>query len=110
MQIFHTTIISLSAISFIIYGASCIFTDSLTKEFERYKLPSMRRLIGFLEISGGAGLLIGFYYSPIQRLSALCLALLMLCAVFVRFKIRDSILSSLPALILFILNLYISVK
>jgi len=109
MQIFHYSLIIISAVSFILYGAACLITDSLSKEFERYQLPSMRHVIGSLEIAGGFGLLIGFYYSWLQILSAFCLALLMFCAILVRIKIRDPILSSIPALILLIINAYIAV-
>jgi uncharacterized membrane protein YphA (DoxX/SURF4 family) len=79
----------------------------MSAEFERYQLSSMRKLIGFLEIAGGIGILFGFFYQPLLTLSALCLALLMLCALLVRIKIQDKFVSCLPALILCVINFYI---
>ena len=108
MYLFNTILILTSALSFLLYGALCVFTDSLSPEFERYNLASLRKLIGFLEMAGGAGILAGFFNKPIQILSAFSLALLMICAVIVRIKIRDSFYLTLPALILLIVNIYIT--
>jgi hypothetical protein len=98
-------LIVISALSFIAFGFTCIFFESLKTEFERYGLSQYRKLVGFLEILGGAGQLLGlFFYEPLLSLSSLCLFILMCCGVFVRAKIGDPFFQWIPALILLILN------
>jgi hypothetical protein len=93
-------------VAFASYGATCFFSEHLVAEFERYRLPKLRRLTGLLEISGALGLLAGFYYDPLRILSSACLALLMICAVLARIRIRDSVSAMLPAIILLILSIF----
>jgi hypothetical protein len=98
----------LSALAFASYGFVCLFSSHLVAEFERYRLPRLRRLTGLLEIAGALGLVAGFFYSPIRVLSAGCLALLMTFAILARLRIKDSFLAMLPALFLLALNIFIS--
>lgn len=76
-------------------------------EFKRYSLEKLRIVTGFLEILGGLGLLIGLEYTFILKLAALGLAMMMIAALFVRIKIKDSPLQSVPALTLLLINLFI---
>jgi hypothetical protein len=76
-------------------------------EFSRYGLSHFRNLTGTLELLGGAGLLLGQYYTPLLYLSAAGLALLMLLGVIVRFKTKDPLIEILPAFVLMIINLII---
>jgi hypothetical protein len=94
----------LSFSAFLFYGYVCVFTDKLVPEFERYGLSHMRVLTGSLEILGALGVLSGIRYPVIGILASLGLALMMLCAIYVRIKIRDSLLETLPAIILFFVN------
>jgi hypothetical protein len=98
----------ISATAFIAYGIACFCSSKLSQEFVRYGFGPYCRLIGSLEIAGGIGLLAGFVYTPLRQLSALCLALLMFCALLVRIKIRDPIVASFPALFLMLLNFAIA--
>lgn len=79
-------------------------------EFKRYGLEKFRTLTGVLEILGGLGLLIGLEYKLILQLSSLGLCLLMLSGLVVRIKIKDPFVQTLPALILFLVNLYIFIN
>ncbi len=97
----------LSFLAFLFYGYVCVFTDKLVLEFERYGLSNMRILTGCLEIVGALGVLCGIRYPIIGILASLGLSLMMLCAVYVRIKIRDSLLETLPAIILFWVNVLI---
>jgi hypothetical protein len=97
----------LSFSAFLFYGYVCVFTDKLVPEFERYGLSHMRVLTGCLEILGALGVLCGICCSIIGILASLGLALMMLCAIYVRIKIRDSLLETLPAIILFFVNVFI---
>lgn len=73
-------------------------------EFERYRLSKFRTLVGSLEVLGGLGLLVGYLWSPLMLFSAAGLALLMLLGVQVRIRVKDSILQTLPAAVLFLVN------
>ncbi len=98
----------LSAIAFASYGVACFFSPHIRSEFERYRLAGLRRITGFLEIAGAAGLLAGFFYDPLRILAAGCLALLMTFAILARVRIKDSFLAMLPAIVLLVLNIFIS--
>ncbi|NBY18770.1 hypothetical protein EBQ74_00615 [bacterium] len=94
----------LSGISFLFYGVLCLTSKKMVKEFERYRLSNYRRMVGFLELGGGLGQLIGLYHPPLAMLSSGGLALLMLCGIWARWRIRDAWYLCLPALILFGIN------
>jgi uncharacterized membrane protein YphA (DoxX/SURF4 family) len=79
-------------------------------EFNRYGVPQFRRLIGSLEVSGGVGLLLGYFVPFIQILAACGLALLMLCGCLLRIKIKDSLIQILPAFTFLLVSLYILFK
>ena len=76
-------------------------------EFERYKVPQMRQLTGGLQIAGALGIVAGYWFRSILALSAGGLMLMMIYAVFTRFKIRDPLYAALPAFSLALLNAYI---
>ena len=97
----------ISIVAFLAFGLACLYSPRFVAEFERYRLPKFRRLTGILEIAGALGLLVGFTYEPLRLLSAACLALLMLCGIIARARIKDTFVDMLPALVLMILNLFI---
>ena len=76
-------------------------------EYERYGAAKFRRLVGALQLLGAAGLLVGFYQAWAGQLAAGGLALLMLCGVGVRIKIKDTPLQTLPAATYMVLNAYL---
>ena len=95
----NVALILCSAISFLGYGAACFLSDSLKREFDRYGFGSQRALIGGLQLCAAVGLLVG--------LSQPGLALMMLVAVGVRIKIKDTFLQTTPALFYLVLNAYL---
>ena len=97
----------LSAISFLAYGLGCIFSAYLKQEFERYGLASQRVWVGILQLCGGVGLLAGISQPWLGRSAAAGLALMMLVAVGVRIKIKDSLMQTIPALLYMVLNAYL---
>lgn len=103
-------LISFSAISFLAYGLGCFFFAYLKQEFERYHLKSLRVLVGVLQLCAAFGLLAGINLPWLGRLTSAALALMMLAAVSVRIKIKDSLLQTLPALFYMLLNAYICLK
>ncbi|MEO8501923.1 MAG: DoxX family protein [Vicinamibacteria bacterium] len=93
-----------SSLAFLAYGAACLASESMRREFERFGLEPFRRLTGWLEVLGGAGLLVGFKWPVIVWVSSGGLCLLMLLALGVRLWNRDGFLLSIPAAVLMIVN------
>jgi len=74
-------------------------------EFDRYGLAGKRVLVGYLQILGGIGILMGWLLSPFLACSAsLGLFLLMTMGFGIRLKIRDGFWASLPSLLYAILS------
>ena len=109
-MLFLDGLIIFLAISFLFYGFACLLTQHMIDEFNRYGVPQFRRLIGTLEVSGGVGLLVGYFLPFIQILAVGGLALLMLCGCLLRIKIKDSLIQILPAFTFLLVSLYILLK
>lgn len=107
MQVAFEVFRALSALAFVGYGSACLTTRHMTVEFERFGLARFRRLVGALELMGGMGLLVGYVYRPLLLLSSAGLTLLMLLGVLTRVRIRDSVVETLPAFVLFLMNGYV---
>ena len=107
LGILNVALILCSAISFLGYGAACFFSDSLNREFDRYGFGSQRALIGGLQLCAALGLLAGLSQPWMGRAAAAGLALMMLVAVGVRIRIKDSLLQTTPALFYLALNTYL---
>lgn len=105
----NVALILCSAISFLGYGAACFFSDSLKREFERYGFGAQRALTGGLQLCAALGLLAGLSQPWIGRAAAAGLALMMLVAVGVRIRIKDTLLQTTPALFYLALNAYLCV-
>ena len=97
----------LSAVSFGAYGISCFFSRRMQTEFERYRVPRLLRLTGALQVAGALGIVAGHWYRPVLILSASGLMLMMMYAVYIRFRIRDPLYAALPAFSYVLLNAYI---
>jgi uncharacterized membrane protein YphA (DoxX/SURF4 family) len=89
-----------SSVLFSVSGVSCLLGPDMRKEFGRFGLDRLRILTGALEILGAGGLLVGLLWPPALRLAAGGLALLMLSAVAVRLRQRDTPWQILPAALL----------
>jgi hypothetical protein len=99
--------ILISGLAFVCYGSLVLFAGGMLEEFKRYNLSRYRMLVGFLEVVGGVGSLIGIFYPFILIISSAGLSILMLLGIAVRLFIRDTFLHILPAFILMLVNLYI---
>jgi predicted DNA repair protein MutK len=97
----------LSSVAFLLYGASLFGAQAMVAEFDRYGLARYRTLTGALQIAAGAGLLAGLRFRPLLLLCAAGLAGMMLGAIVVRLRVRDPLVSAIPAALLLCLNLYI---
>lgn len=101
-------LIFLSALTFIFYGVLCLLTDHMKAEFIRYGFPQFRKLTGTLELLGGVGVIVGYYFfNHLLLFSAGGLALLMFLGVIVRLKTKDPLIEILPAFVLMLINLKI---
>ncbi len=101
-------LILVSAVSFFGYGGACFFSTYMKQEFDRYRLGSLRMLIGGLQLGAVIGLLAGLSQPWMGRAAAGGLALMMLVAVGVRIRIKDSLLRTIPAMFYLVLNVYLS--
>ena len=107
MQTSVTIAAALSSVSFLLYGASLFGSHAMVAEFERYRLAPYRTLIGALEMAAGVGLLVGLRSRPLLLLAAGGLAGLMLGGIVVRLRVRDPLVSTIPAVLLLCLNVFI---
>ncbi|CAM4403175.1 DoxX family protein [Zobellia nedashkovskayae] len=100
-----------SALSFLFFGFGCFFLPQMKKEFVRYGLDKFRTVVGALQLVGGLGLLLGYFYSPtVQTAAALSLSILMILGFAVRLKIKDGFFQSAPSLLYALLNAYLFYK
>ena len=79
----------------------------MKREFLRYRLGSLRVLVGLLQLCAGIGLLAGMSVPWMGQVAAGGLAMMMLVAVVVRIQIKDSMLQTIPALLYLVLNTYL---
>jgi uncharacterized membrane protein YkgB len=79
----------------------------MEEEFARYPLRLHRFLVGALQGAAGIGLLAGLVEPWMGRAAAAGLALMMLAAVGVRIRIKDTPVQTLPALLFLALNAYL---
>lgn len=82
----------------------------MKEEFQRYQLSSQRNWIGALQIAGAIGLLAGLKWPGMGQAAATGLALMMLIAVGVRFKIKNNLLQTMPAMFYLGLNTYLAIS
>ena len=94
-------------ISFLFYGLSCFLSPHIIEEFQRYGMPSMRKLTGVLQICSSLGLIVGFFISGFALAASFLLTMMMLVALVVRLRLRDNFFITVPALFYFILSLFL---
>ena len=103
----NVVLILFSSLSFLVYGSACFFSARLQREFVRYRLGSQRTLVGGLQLCAAVGLAAGLNQPWMGRAASGGLALMMLVAVGVRIKIKDSLPQTAPALFYLALNAYL---
>lgn len=95
-------------ISFLVYGGRCLYAEEMVQEFKRWGVPRLRYVTGSLEVLGALGLIVGQWMPWIGFLAAAGLSVLMLCGVFVRIRIRDTLLQTLPAVVFLIVSVLVT--
>ena len=96
-----------SAISFIIYGTLSFRSNIMKSEFKRWGISKFRFIVGCAQLTGGFGLLIGYYFQIMTLISSFGLALLMLLGFILRLTVKDGVIKSIPAFFYLLVNLYI---
>jgi hypothetical protein len=79
----------------------------MEEEFKRFGFPNIALFVAFAQLSGSIGLIFGLFHPIILIFSSAGLTTMMLIACIVRFRVKDSLSSSFPALFYLILNLVI---
>lgn len=83
--------------------------DNIVLEFKQYGLSNLlRNIVGALKISLATILVIGIWYHEFLFISSAMMALLMLCAQFFHFKVKNNWIKFMPSLSLLILSLLIT--
>lgn len=107
----YFSLVCLNALAFLIYGVSCLVTTKMKNEFIRFGIPNFRLLTGLLQIAGGLGILLGYWFNQyILLIASGGLSFLMLSGFIVRLKIKDSIPDTIPAFSFCVLNGIIAYK
>ena len=103
----YKTLVLVSAISFFFYSIRSIFSKKMIAEYSRWGMAKERVIISLLQFFASIGLIIGFNNSSLMLLTSFLLTLMMIFAIFVRIKIDDALIASLPAIFYVLLNLII---
>lgn len=82
----------------------------MIKEFNRYGLNKYRTLVGYLELMGALGLLLGLKWKILLLMSSAGLSVLMLLGFLVRLKIKDKTTLLLPSFIYMLLSIYVFIN
>lgn len=73
-------------------------------EYERWGFKNQRIILGCCQLLGGLGLLVGLVIPLMLSVASFLLTCMMLTAVFVRIRIKESVLKMLPALLYVLVN------
>ena len=104
---FNFVILVFSAASFLFYGISSFYSSRMILEYERWGCEKFRKTIAILQILGGIGLLIGYFFALLLTLVSALFTLMMIVAIFVRIRIKDNIIKLLPAILYAVINFII---
>lgn len=81
---------------------------NLKEEFSAYGLPPIVfYIVGALKIGAALALLAGLWFPPISFPAALLIAILMLGAVAMHFKVRDPLKKALPAALMLLMSVIV---
>lgn len=93
-----------------IYGLLSFISKEMQEEIDRWGFSNFKYFLGLCQLFGGFGLLIGLKWPYLALIMSFLLSLMMLSALIVRFKIKDSIIRYLPAAFFFVINVYIFIN
>ena len=96
-----------SAFSFVIYSLHSVFSKRMILEFSRWGIGNLRILVASFQMLGAIGLLLGMYNIWLLCLVSFFLTLMMIIAIIIRIRVRDSFLLTVPALMYALLSFII---
>lgn len=96
-----------SAISFVVYSLHSVFSRRMILEFSRWGIGNLRILVASFQMLGGIGLLLGMYNIWLLCLVSFFLTLMMIIAIIIRIRVRDSFLLTVHALMYALLSFII---
>lgn len=83
--------------------------DNIVKEFKQYGLSDLvRSMVGAAKISLATLLVVGIFYQKVVLISALLMAVLMVCAQLAHIKVRNPLMKYVPSFLLLILSLFVA--
>jgi len=82
--------------------------SNLMEEFEVYGLGDYFMTIGIIKVSLAVLLLLSIYFNKLKLISSLGIAIMMLVAVYMHFKVGDELIKSMPASVMLVSCLIIA--
>ena len=101
---FYTTLILSSAFSFFFYSIRSFVSKDMIEEYSRWGFKKSRKKIAFFQFLSAIMLIIGIYNLPLLALTSCLLGVMMIGAIIVRVKIKDSFIDTLPAIFYSVIN------
>ena len=91
----------MTAAAFLVYGLQIFVSRYMSDEYKRYGMTTTQKnLVGVLQIGGSIGLIAGIIYPLIGLITAFGFVIMMITALFVRWKLQDRWPEFRPAMIL----------
>lgn len=107
---FETTLRLLTATAFLAYGVTCVFSQQMKREFERFGVPRFRVLVGVTQILAALGLFAAPWVPLLGLIASAGLAVQMLAGSWVRFRIGDTLVQASQALVFFVISTILAVR
>jgi len=83
--------------------------DNVVVEFKQYNLSDLiRSMVGASKIALATLLVVGIFYKEVVFISALLMALLMVCAQIAHIKVKNPFSKYIPSFLLLILSLFVA--
>ena len=103
-------LILFSAVSFIFYALRSFFSSAMFMEYKRWGLSELRVVISYLQIFGSIGLIAGVFINNLLIIFSFFFVIMMIVALYFRFKVKDGFVASVPAIIYMIVNAIIFIE
>jgi len=103
-MIYYNFIIIFTSLSFIFYALNALFSKKMKDEFRRWGFQKYRILISSTQLLCSIFLLSSFFFPFLVLYCSSIFFLMMLGAIYVRIRTKDSLLEMLPALLYLFLN------
>ena len=110
---YNQFIIIFISLSFIAYALNALFSKKMRDEFKRWGFHKYRVLLSYIQLLSALFFFLSLFYPFLVIYCSSVFFIMMLGAIFVRIRIKDSFLDTLPALLYFFLNaiiLYIELQ